>query len=114
MPFLIATKPLMPKAFLAFATAVIQPLMKLFFLARRDAFLLTILPFLFLIKSDLVKPVYVFSLLPRKTTARAILPLAILLTAFFFMARMAFTAAIAFIAFIAFIALAMLIEEKLE
>merc|ERR550537_498392 len=112
-PFLIATKPLRPKAFLAFWTAVVQPLMKLFFLARRDAFLLTILPYLFLIKSDLVMPPTVFSLLPRKTTARAILPLAILLTVFFFIARMAFMAAIAFIAFIAFIALAILTEEKL-
>merc|ERR1719326_1897856 len=107
MPFLIATKPLMPKAFLAFATAVTQPLMKLFFLARRDAFLLTILPRLFLIKSALVMPVYVFSLLPRKTTARAILPLAILLTAFAFMAFMAA------MAFIAFIALAIFNEDKL-
>merc|ERR1712124_97138 len=91
----------MPKAFLAFCTATVQPLMKLFFLAKGDRFLLTILPYLFLIKSDLVKPVAVFSLVPRKTTARAILPLAVLLTAFFFIARMAF------------IALAMLTEGKL-
>merc|ERR550537_1779386 len=108
-PFLIATKPLRPKAFLAFWTAVVQPLMKLFFLARRDAFLLTILPYLFLIKSDLVKPPTVFSLVPRKTTDLAMRPLAILLTAFFFIAFMAFMAAMAFIAFIA---LAIVSEER--
>merc|ERR550537_1172308 len=94
--FLVATKPLRPKAFLAFWTAVVQPLMKLFFLESWDLFLLTILPYLFLIKSDLVMPVAVFSLLPRKTTALAFLPLAILLTAFFFMAFIAFMAAMAF------------------
>merc|ERR1719159_202135 len=96
-PFLIATKPLRPRAFLAFCTAVVQPLMKLFFLARRDAFLLTIFPFMFLIKSDLVKPPTLFSLVPWNTFALE----PILLTLFFFIAFMAFMAAMAFIAFIA-------------
>merc|ERR1719305_1776951 len=92
-----------PKAFLAFWMAVVQPL---FFLARREAFLLTILPCLFLIKSDLVKPPIVFSLVPRKTRTLRILPFAILLTAFFFIAFMAA------MAFIAFIAVAIVTEER--
>merc|ERR1719158_725199 len=54
-------------------------------------------------------PDKVFSLVPWKTTAFAYLPLAILVTAFFFIARMAFMAAIAFMAFIA---LAIVTEEK--
>merc|ERR1719263_84196 len=102
---LIATKPLRPNAFLALVTAAIQAL----FLPNADLFLLTILPFLFLVKEAAVIPPTVFSLEPRKTNAFAILPLAILLTVFFFMAFMAFMAAMAFIAFIA---LAIVIEEK--
>merc|ERR1719198_952520 len=41
----------------------------------------------------------VFSLVPRNTNTLRILPLAILLTVFFFIAFMAFMAFIAFIAF---------------
>merc|ERR1719161_3365217 len=96
-------KPLRPKAFLAFWTASVHFLILLFFLPIADCFLDTILPYLFFTKSLLVKPPMVFSLLPRKTSAFANLPLAILLTfiAFFFIA---FIAAMAFIDFIAFIA----------
>merc|ERR1712004_228233 len=56
------------------------------------AFLETIFPRLFLISWSLVRPEAVFSLLPRRTCARCLLPLATLLTRF------------AFITFIAFIA----------
>merc|ERR1719240_1437341 len=101
---LVATKPLRPNAFLALVTAAIQAL----FLPNADLFLLTILPFLF--KEAAVIPPTVFSLDPRKTNTFAILPLAILLTVFFFMAFMAFMAAIAFIAFIA---LAIVKEERM-
>merc|ERR1719420_767295 len=105
-PFLIATKPLRPNAFLALVTAAIQAL----FLPNADFFLLTILPFLFLVKEAAVIPPTVFSLDPRKTNTFANLPLAILLTVFFFMAFMAFMAAMAFIAFIA---LAIVKEERM-
>merc|ERR1711869_95846 len=104
--FLIATKPLRPKAFLAFVTAAIQRL----FLPNADFFLLTTLPCLFLVREEAVMPPTVLALVPRKTNTFAILPLAILLTVFFFMARIAF---MAFIAFIAFIALAIVTEERL-
>merc|ERR1719428_223126 len=106
--FLTATKPFTFSAFLAFWTATVQPLMLAYaFLPCARDFLLTIFPRLFCTRSFLVKPPTVFALDPRKTTDLAILPLAILLTAFFFIAFMAFMAAMAFIAFIAFIALAM-------
>merc|ERR1719420_43155 len=100
-PFLIATKPLRPNAFLALVTAAIQAL----FLPNADFFLLTILPFLFLVKEAAVIPPTVFSLDPRKTNTLAMRPFAILLIAF-----MAFMAAMAFIAFIA---LAIVKEESL-
>merc|ERR1711977_382932 len=79
------------------------------FLPAATCFLVTILPRLFTTKSDLVKPLAVFALVPRKTTDFARLPLAILLTAFFFIARIAF---MAFMAFIAFIALAIVMGWK--
>merc|ERR1719464_1698018 len=94
-PFLIATKPFKPRAFLAFCTATVQPWILLYaFLPAALAFLLTSLPLLLLTMSDFFSPPLVFSLPPRNTLALARLPLAILLTAF--------------IAFIAFIADAML------
>merc|ERR1719331_176908 len=99
-------KPLRPNAFLALVTAAIQAL----FLPNADFFLLTTLPCLFLVREDAVRPPTVLALEPRKTKTFANLPLAILLTDFFFMARMAFMAAMAFIAFIA---LAIVAEEKL-
>merc|ERR1712176_718495 len=77
-PFLTATKPVKPSAFLAFCTATVQPWILLYaFLPAALAFLLTSLPLLLL---------------------------AILLTVFFiaFMAFMAFIAFMAFVAFIAF------------
>merc|ERR1719359_1177909 len=108
--FLTATKPFTLRAFLAFWTAAVQPLMLAYaFLPCARLFLLTILPRLFCTKSVLVKPPVVFALDPRKTTSLANLPLAILLTAFFFIAFMAFMAAMAFIAFIA---LAMVIRKE--
>merc|ERR1719183_2271546 len=96
----------MPNAFLALVTAAIQRL----FLPNADFFLLTILPCLFLVREAAVIPPTVLALVPRKTNTLAILPLAILLTVFFFMAFMAFMAAIAFIAFIA---LAIVKEERM-
>merc|ERR1712203_1001061 len=60
------------------------------FLARAEAALATILPLLFFTSLSLVMPLPVFSLLPRNTAARALLPFAILLT---FMAFLAFIAA---------------------
>merc|ERR1719331_2550222 len=98
-------KPLRPNAFLALVTAAIQAL----FLPNADFFLLTTLPCLFLVREAAVIPPVVLALEPRKTNTFAILPLAILLTVFFFMAFMAFMAAIAFIAFMA---LAIVGEEK--
>merc|ERR1719254_397261 len=71
--------------------------MTLTLLAYAEAFLLTIFPVLFFTSMVLVRPVRVFSLVPRNTTARALLPLAMTLTFLaFFMRRMA-----DFIAFIA-------------
>merc|ERR1719436_1194292 len=97
------------------------------FLERWEAALDTILPFLFLVKEALVMPPEVFSLLPRKTTALATLPLAILLTLFAFIAFMTFIvvflpliAFMAFMAFMAFIAAAFFmgsaiaVKEKLD
>merc|ERR1719262_134284 len=72
------------------------------FLAAALDFLLTILPLLFITRSDFLRPPTVFSLPPLKTLLFARLPLAILLTVFFFMAFIAFIAFMAFIAFIAF------------
>merc|ERR1719291_47229 len=68
----------------------------------------TILPLLFFKRLALVKPEAVLAFLPLKTTALAILPLAMTLTFFAFMAFfMAFIAPFfAFIAFMAFIAAA--------
>merc|ERR1719451_269677 len=105
-PFLIATNPVIFKALRAFARAAHHgPTVFLnAFLALALAFLLTILPALFLIRSDAVKPPVVFALLPRSTIALACEPVAILLTAFFFIAFMAFMAAFFFITFMAFIA----------
>merc|ERR1719263_474153 len=71
------------------------------FCRMRIFFLLTTLPCLFLVREDAVRPLAVLALVPRKTKTFANLPLAILLTNFFFMARIAFMAAMAFIAFIA-------------
>merc|ERR1719237_1777125 len=89
-------KPSTPSSFLAFCTATVQLLMfAYFFLPAALAFLLTILPDLFLIRSDFIRPVFVFSLEPEKTTALMCLPFAIFDT---------FLAFITFIAFIAFIA----------
>merc|ERR1719158_1177712 len=79
-------------------------------LAKRRPFLAHDLAVLFLVKEAAVIPPTVFSLDPRKTNTFAILPLAILLTVFFFMAFMAFMAAMAFIAFIA---LAIVKEERM-
>merc|ERR1719449_271298 len=76
-------------------------ILPVFFLPSADFFLLTILPVLFFVKEDAVMPPTVFSLDPRNTRTFAIRPLAILLTAFFFIAFIAFMAAMAFIAFIA-------------
>merc|ERR1719393_1212859 len=95
VPFLMAQKPLIFSAARAFLTAAIQGLA----LARRLLFLLTTLPYLFLVKSFAVKPPTVFALEPRSTMTLAILPVAVLLTLFFFIAFMAFIAFIAFIAF---------------
>merc|ERR1719486_1075343 len=58
-----------------------------------------------------VKPLAVFSLVPRSTMAFAMQPLPILLTRFFFIAFMAFMAAFFFITFMAFIAFAMAIQR---
>merc|ERR1719281_1730722 len=85
-----------------------RPLAMNFFLAAADAFLLTTLPRLFLMRSLAVRPLAVFSLVPRSTTDLAWLPLAILLTRFFFMAFMA----AAFMAFMTFIAFAIAGERK--
>merc|ERR1719451_171435 len=102
-PFLIATNPVIFKALRAFARAAHHgPTVFLnAFLALALAFLLTILPALFLIRSDAIKPPVVFALLPRSTIALACEPVAILLTAFFFIA---FIAAFFFITFMAFMA----------
>merc|ERR1719401_2016038 len=77
----------------------VQSLAGLF--ARAEAALDTILPRLFLMRLSLVRPVYVFTLVPLKTEALALLPLAITLTLFAFMTFMPFMAALAFIAFMA-------------
>merc|ERR1719433_561636 len=75
------------------------------FLPCAEAFLDTILPVLFLINMLLVKPDCVFSLVPRNTMDRALLPLAMMLTFLaFFMRLMAFIARIAFMLRMAFIA----------
>merc|ERR1719409_659397 len=106
-PFLIATNPFTPSSFLAFWTASIQALRGLlanFFFAAALAFLLTTLPLLLITRSDFVRPPIVFSFPPLKTLLLARLPVAILLTVFFFMAFMAFMAFIAFMAFTAFMA----------
>merc|ERR1740129_1195031 len=104
----MATKPLRFRALRADLTASHQALRALlpqFFLARAEAFFDTILPFLFLVRLSLVMPLWVFTLEPRKTTALAILPLAMMLTLFAFIAFMAFIVVFfAFIAFIAFMA----------
>merc|ERR1712124_50885 len=71
------------KARKALVTAAIQRL----FLLNADLFLLTTLPCLFLVREVAVIPPTVLALEPRKTKTFAILPLAILLTAFFFMAH---------------------------
>merc|ERR1719158_1738868 len=92
------------------------------FLPAACCALVTILPALFFMREPLTRPVAVFCLRPAKTTALAILPLAmtetrlafmaffiaaffitfmLFMAFFFFMAFMAFMAAIAFIAFIA-------------
>merc|ERR1719379_952389 len=98
-PFLIATKPFVPSAFLAFATAASHP--PNFFLLDTLAFLLTILPPKPLIRSDFFSPPVVFSFFPLNTRTFLILPFAILLTflAFFFFFG-------AFFAFFAFFSLA--------
>merc|ERR1719245_2992482 len=72
------------------------------FLARAEDFLDTIFPDLLFISMALLRPLLVFSFEPRKTTARASLPLAMTLTLFFFMLRMDFIDFIDFIAFIDF------------
>merc|ERR1719305_2219939 len=97
-------KPFTPSSFLAFCTATVQPLMCLYaFLPAALAFLLTSLPLLLLLTmSDFFSPPAVFSLPPSHTLALARLPLAILLTVFFFIAFMLFMAFMAFMAFIAF------------
>merc|ERR1711862_1024371 len=84
-------KPLIPSSLRAFLNAsphFFSALVANLFLEAADAFLLTILPLLLFIMFALVRPLVVFSLLPRKTEDLARLPLAILLTfmAFFFMA----------------------------
>merc|ERR1712151_794633 len=96
-----AQKPLMPSSLRAFLHASIHrfaALLTNLFLAAADDFLLTILPVLLFIRVAFVRPLVVFSFLPRKTEAFARLPLAILLTfmAFFFMAFIAFIAFIPF------------------
>merc|ERR1712176_889692 len=115
-PFLTATKPVKPSAFLAFCTATVQPWILLYaFLPAALAFLLTSLPLLLLTMSDFFSPPLVFSLPPRNTLALARLPLAILLTVFFmaFMAFIAFMAFVAFIAFMAFIAFIAFIADAM-
>merc|ERR1711941_81259 len=88
----MATKPLRFRALRADLTASHQALRAL-------------LPQLFLARLSLVMPLWVFTLEPRKTTALAILPLAMMLTLFAFIAFMAFIVVFfAFIAFIAFMA----------
>merc|ERR1739845_183333 len=93
-PFLIATKPMSFRAARAFFTACIQgpTLLAKRFLASALCFLLTTLPHLLIIRSAFERPPTVFSLFPRSTTDLANLPLATLLTVFFFMAFMAFMA----------------------
>merc|ERR1719198_2757920 len=83
---LIATKPLICNAFRAAATLETQSLMFLYdFLPLAWDFFDTTLPYLFLISMLLVRPEAVFSLPPRRTTALAKRPLAIMLTLFDFM-----------------------------
>merc|ERR1712217_73552 len=55
-----------------------------FFLARVDAALLTTFPLLLLVNVAFVKPPTVFSFLPLKTAALALLPRAMMLTFFTF------------------------------
>merc|ERR1711935_488389 len=98
-------KPLIPSSLRAFLHAshhFFSALLANLFLEAADAFLLTILPLLLFIMFALVRPLVVFSLVPRKTEDLARLPLAILLTfmAFFFMPP--FIAA--FMAFMVFMA----------
>merc|ERR1712127_544114 len=81
------------RAFLHASHHFFNALVANLFLEAADAFLLTILPLLLFIMFALVRPLVVFSLLPRKTEDLARLPLAILLT---------FMAFIAFIAFMPF------------
>merc|ERR1719245_1465954 len=59
------------------------------FLDSADRALLTTLPDLFLISRSFVKPPFVFCLLPRKTSALASLPRAMMLVRLTFMAFMA-------------------------
>merc|ERR1719401_849404 len=97
-------------ALTAAAHAFIVLLLAKFFLLCADALLETIFPALFLVSMALVRPVWVFSFVPRNTIERAILPLAMMLTFLaFFMRRMDFIAAriafmlrMAFMDFIAF------------
>merc|ERR1719265_893677 len=105
MPFLTATKPFNLRMARAFWTALVhwpRPFAANFFLAAAFAFLLTILPRLLTIKSLAVRPLAVFSLVPRRTTHSALEPLAILLTRLAFMTFIAFMAFMTFMAFIAF------------
>merc|ERR1719449_301247 len=109
----MATKPFNLRMERAFWTALVhlpRPFAMNCFLPFAAIFLLTILPRLFLRRSALVRPPTVFSLVPRSTTDLARLPVAILLTRFFFMAFMA----AAFMAFMTFIAFAIAGERKLK
>merc|ERR1719492_523885 len=91
------------RAALQASAQALAPLLAYAFLARTEAALETILPDLFLVSLALVMPPEVFTLLPRKTEALALLPLAMMLTLFAFMTFMPFMAfmLVVFLAFIA-------------
>merc|ERR1719469_1308193 len=95
LPF-TAQKPLMPSCLRACTHASIHffnALCAYLFLARAEAALLTIFPVLLLIKESLVRPLAVFTFLPLKTAALALLPRATMLTFLtFFIAFMLFIA----------------------
>merc|ERR1712193_287545 len=91
VPFFIATKPLTPSAFLAFATASVQALsFAKRFLPAALCFLLTILPVLLFMRSAFVSPLFVFVFFPVNTRNFAFFPFfaffAFFAFAFFFLA----------------------------
>merc|ERR1719401_545200 len=89
---LLATKPFRSRdlrAALMHSAQALAPEAWYLFFAAADAFFATIFPYLLRISLSLVRPVAVFSLLPRNTCDRANLPRAILLTRLAFMLRAA-------------------------